>query len=101
MDPFATNLIASLGGTTAVAALIEAPISTVHSWKRIGIPPSRLAHIKLAATAAGLEVDWATDESVVASEAAGVSIDGADAAGDAPASTAKDGETFDAERAAA
>lgn len=56
MDQFASNLIRTLGGTTAVATMIEAPVSTVHSWKRIGIPPSRLAHLKLAA--AGASVDW-------------------------------------------
>jgi hypothetical protein len=48
----------ALGGTTAVATLLEAPISTVHSWKRKGISDSRLAHLKLAAHAAGKKIDW-------------------------------------------
>jgi hypothetical protein len=45
------------GGTTAVARLIKAPVSTVHSWKRKGvIPASRLHHLELVAKAAGK--DW-------------------------------------------
>jgi hypothetical protein len=46
-------VIDHLGGTSAVAKLIEAPISTVHSWRSIGIPASRMAHLRLAAKAAG------------------------------------------------
>jgi hypothetical protein len=49
MDKKANSIIDGLGGTTVVARLIEAPITTVHSWRRIGIPTSRLAHLKLAA----------------------------------------------------
>jgi hypothetical protein len=48
-------IIDGLGGTSAVANLIEAPTSTVHSWRKIGIPRSRLAHMKLAAEAKGIE----------------------------------------------
>lgn len=50
----------ALGGTTAVATLIKAPVSTVHSWKRNGISPARLDHLRLAAAAAGAVIDWAT-----------------------------------------
>lgn len=50
----------ALGGTSKVATLIKAPISTVHSWKRTGITESRLDHLKLAAAAAGIEIDWET-----------------------------------------
>jgi len=53
----ADNIIDHLGGTSAVARLVEAPISTVHSWRTNGIPPSRLAHLRLAAQAAGLPTD--------------------------------------------
>jgi hypothetical protein len=49
----ANAVIDHLGGTSAVAKLIEAPVSTVHSWRRIGIPSSRLAHLRLAAQAKG------------------------------------------------
>jgi hypothetical protein len=42
-----------LGGTSAVAKLIQAPVSTVHSWRTIGIPKSRMAHLELAAKAEG------------------------------------------------
>jgi hypothetical protein len=45
----ADAIIDALGGTTKAARLLEAPISTVNSWRRIGIPPSRLAHIRLVA----------------------------------------------------
>lgn len=46
-------VIDHLGGTSAVAKLIEAPVSTVHSWRTIGIPSSRMAHLRLVAKAIG------------------------------------------------
>jgi len=46
-------VLAHLGGTSATARLIETPVSTVHSWKESGIPPARLAHIRLAAKTVG------------------------------------------------
>jgi len=49
MQTEADIIIDGLGGTTAVASMIEAPVSTVHSWRRIGIPRSRLAHLRVAA----------------------------------------------------
>lgn len=45
----ADMIIDGLGGTSAVAKLIRTPTSTVHSWRRNGIPPARLDHLKLAA----------------------------------------------------
>jgi hypothetical protein len=59
MSTEANRIIDGLGGTTVVARLVHAPISTVHSWRRIGIPPSRLEHIKLAAKASRLP--WPAD----------------------------------------
>lgn len=56
MDTEADKIIDALGGTSAVAKLLEAPTSTVHSWRKIGIPPARLAHLRLAAHAAGLQL---------------------------------------------
>jgi len=53
MNAEANAIIDHLGGTTAVAKLIEAPVSTVHSWRTIGIPQSRRAHLRLAANFAG------------------------------------------------
>lgn len=53
---YADQVIDALGGTTEVARLIESPISTVHSWRKIGIPPSRLAHLKLVADQLGKEL---------------------------------------------
>lgn len=53
MNTEANAIIDHLGGTSAVAKLIEAPTSTVHSWRANGIPASRLAHLRLAAKAAG------------------------------------------------
>jgi hypothetical protein len=47
----AAQIITDLGGTTAVHRLTAVPISTVHSWRKNGIPPSRLAHLCLAAEA--------------------------------------------------
>ena len=49
MEPDANTIIDALGGTTAVAKELEAPVSTVHSWRSNGIPKSRLAHLKLVA----------------------------------------------------
>lgn len=48
-----------LGGSTAIAELVKAPVSTVHSW-RAKITESRLHHLRLAAAAAGKEIDWDT-----------------------------------------
>lgn len=54
----ADDLIDDLGGTTKVSKLTDAPLSTVHSWRKNGIPRSRLAHLKLAAKVAKLPVDF-------------------------------------------
>jgi hypothetical protein len=56
MDAYANKVIDALGGTSKVARSIEAPTSTVHSWREIGIPSSRLAHLRLIATAQGVEL---------------------------------------------
>lgn len=53
MSTEAEKVLHHLGGTSAVAKLIEAPVSTVHSWRTIGIPASRLAHLRLVAAAEG------------------------------------------------
>jgi hypothetical protein len=53
MQDFANQVIDLLGGTTAVATAIDAPASTVHSWRKIGIPKSRLAHLRLIAEQQG------------------------------------------------
>jgi hypothetical protein len=53
---YADQVIDALGGTSEVARLIEAPTSTVHSWRKIGIPPSRLAHLKLVAAQTGKQL---------------------------------------------
>lgn len=55
-ETFADRVIDALGGTTAVAKRISAPVSTVHSWRKIGIPASRLSHLQLLATADGIEL---------------------------------------------
>lgn len=52
-NEYAAAVIDALGGTTTVAKLIDAPTSTVFSWRKSGIPPSRLAHLKLVARAEG------------------------------------------------
>ena len=48
-DEYANAVIDALGGTSAVARLLEAPVSTVHSWRKIGIPASRMSHLRLVA----------------------------------------------------
>lgn len=57
MQTVANQIIDAIGGTTAVAKLTSIPLSTVHSWRKNGIPASRLAHLKLAARAAKIRVD--------------------------------------------
>jgi len=49
METEADKIITAMGGTSKVAKLLNAPASTVHSWRKNGIPPSRLAHLKLVA----------------------------------------------------
>jgi hypothetical protein len=56
MQTYADQVIDALGGTSAVAKAIEAPTSTVHSWRSIGIPSSRLAHLRLLAKEMGIEL---------------------------------------------
>ncbi|PXA91585.1 hypothetical protein DMC47_25350 [Nostoc sp. 3335mG] len=56
----ADRLIDALDGTSAVARLLKLPISTVHSWRRIGMTPSRADHLRLAAEGEGKTVDLAT-----------------------------------------
>ena len=58
MDITADDIIDDLGGTSEVARLIHAPISTVHSWRTIGIGKSRLAHLKIAAAVANKTARW-------------------------------------------
>jgi hypothetical protein len=54
MQTFADQVIDALGGTSEVSRLTEAPTSTVHSWRKIGIPSSRLAHLRLIAEQQGV-----------------------------------------------
>lgn len=58
MHKIADALIDALGGTTAVSKLTDAPLSTVHSWRKNGIPRSRLSHLRLAVRAKELAVDF-------------------------------------------
>lgn len=53
MDKDAIQIINALGGVTETARLLHAPVTTVFAWKKNGIPQSRMAHIRLAAEAAG------------------------------------------------
>lgn len=62
MTTVSDRIIDALGGTTAVSRKAEAPLSTVHSWRRNGIPPSRLAHLKLIAREDGVQLNWETGE---------------------------------------
>lgn len=57
MSTVANNVIDALGGSTAVSRLTETPLSTVHSWRKNGIPASRFAHLRLAAAAREIPVD--------------------------------------------
>ena len=58
MDTVDDTIIDALGGTTAVARMTETPISTVHSWRKNGIPRSRRAHLALLAERESKVIDW-------------------------------------------
>lgn len=58
MDTLSSKIIDACGGTTAVARLLKRPVSTVHSWRRLGFTEYTLDHLKLAAAAEGLPVDF-------------------------------------------
>lgn len=62
LNMIAIQVIDALGGTRAVSKAIDAPNSTVHSWRTIGIPRSRMAHLKLLAEARGIEFPEIADE---------------------------------------
>lgn len=53
---YANAVIDAFKGTTRLAKALSAPVSTVHSWRTIGIPASRLAHIELVAKAEGVKL---------------------------------------------
>jgi hypothetical protein len=61
MDTFATAVIDALGGTTAVSRATDAPPTTVQSWKKNGIPASRLAHLRLVAKDKGITLPGLSD----------------------------------------
>lgn len=50
MQTVADQIIDALGGSTAVSRMMDAPLSTVHSWRKNGVPRSRLAHLRLLAS---------------------------------------------------
>ncbi len=50
------QVIDAMGGTTAVSRLTKAPTSTVHSWRKIGIPESRMAHLRMIAAQEGFRL---------------------------------------------
>ena len=58
METPSAKLIDALGGTSAVSRITEAPTSTVHSWRKNGIPRSRFAHMRLAAQHERPDVDF-------------------------------------------
>ena len=42
-------VVKAFGGMTKLAEALEASPSTVNHWRKAGIPPSRMAHIRLVA----------------------------------------------------
>lgn len=58
----AANIIAALGGTSAVARELDMPPSTVSSWKSgAGIPRWRMAGIEALAQKLGVDLSDVTD----------------------------------------
>lgn len=64
-ETLASGLIDRFGGVTELSRLIGAPVSTVHSWRKLGIPPARLSHIALVAKVAKKPI---TDADEIAAE---------------------------------
>jgi len=50
------TVVAAFGGMTKLAQYLEAPPSTVFSWRKSGIPASRMAHIRLVAKERGIKL---------------------------------------------
>ena len=50
------DVVAAFGGMTKLAQALEAPPSTVFSWRKSGIPASRMAHIRLVAKERGIDL---------------------------------------------
>ena len=69
MSTEADMIIDGLGGTSAVAKMMTAPVSTVHSWRKNGIPLSRMAHLKLIVQAEGLA--WPLDTARAGAQSSG------------------------------
>lgn len=59
MKALSEEIIEDFGGLVKLADLVEAPTSTVNSWRR-KITDSRLNHLRLAAAVAGRTVRWNT-----------------------------------------
>ncbi|WP_294391990.1 hypothetical protein [uncultured Sphingomonas sp.] len=55
-------IIEGLGGPPKVAEMTKAPVTTVHSWMRVGLTRARLDHMRLAAAREGAEFDF--DEAI-------------------------------------
>jgi len=70
MHDASCHLIDALGGTSEVAKLIRTPMTTVHSWRKTGIPEPRLDHIRLAAEARGKGDELAAAIAVIEEEPA-------------------------------
>ncbi|MBD8677948.1 hypothetical protein [Sphingomonas sp. CFBP 13720] len=62
MESVIPQIIDGLGGTTFVAKLLKLPVSTVHSWRKIGLTASRADHLRLAAQSISKAVDFETGE---------------------------------------
>lgn len=92
MKTFADNVIDALGGSTAVSRKTGAPLSTVHSWRKNGLPPSRLEHLKLIATHEGIEIDWSTGLPLETGDSCPADHDDADTTGADASSHGKTGE---------
>lgn len=81
MKTFADNVIDALGGSTAVSRKTGAPLSTVHSWRKNGLPPSRLEHLKLIAQQEGVRIDWDTGLPLETGDGCSADHDAADTIG--------------------
>lgn len=61
MQTYADRVIDAFGGTSATAKLTGIPVTTVHAWRKNGIPRSRMAHLELVASMNKIEIPGDVD----------------------------------------
>lgn len=56
MNAEACEIIDKFGGTSALSKLTGISTSTIHSWRKNGIPEGRMSHIRMVGEVEGVEI---------------------------------------------